>query len=704
MRLPTLLRVRRLLPAHAINGIEVALGLGAVQLVAGALAGSHVAALMVSGAVCASIADVPNTVVRNWRRVSAAACLSALAALVVDLLRPHPLALGAAVAAVAFVGMMTLAWGARAGAVSFTPILSMIFAMAVPDDDPGLATAGWSALGGFAYLAWSTLASAACQRRYRTLALVAVLRTLARLIRSRADVLEATPASAVAAPPLQAWIGGEAELAEQLQAARDLLFVAPATPRNCRDIALLLRVIDLRDVLLASRLDADQLGGDALGRAMLERLGAALRWIAAMLDRAADQVRDDTVAGAAIPPFDVAAAFADLPFAGDDAHARLVPSLVNRLQRMLADLARIDHLLRDAVEPLPLTQAQLQLFVTPDGWATRALRPHWRLDSLVLRHAVRMALALATAYYLALALPWGSHPYWLVLSVAVVLRGNLGETLARRNARVLGTLLGCLIVVALARLPSPSSINTIFLLAAGTAHAFVARRYWLTATAASIMALLQSHQVNPEAGFAIAERVADTFLGALLAWSFSYVLPSWERRGVSEQIVRVLRDLSAYASYSLRTAGGDPVAERLARREAYDSLAALAASLQRSRVEPQGVRLPTRRIAALIDHGERVMAHLSMVRLTLARLADDAQAPWPRIGAVLDDAATALAAQLDTTAAHAPPVEGGDDAGLALLPERPAAHDVMPWLTRRLGLMVVEAGRIRETARDLGAG
>ena len=48
-----------------------------------------------------------------------------------------------------------------------------------------------------------------------------------------------------------------------------------------------------------------------------------------------------------------------------------------------------------------------------------------------------------------LALPWGSHPYWLVLSVAVVLRGNLGDTLARRNARVLGTMLGCLVVVGL---------------------------------------------------------------------------------------------------------------------------------------------------------------------------------------------------------------------------------------------------------------
>ncbi|HEY4957918.1 MAG TPA: FUSC family membrane protein [Caldimonas sp.] len=697
MRLPTRLRVWRLLPAYAINGIEVALGIGLIQLIASALVGAHTAALVVSGAVCASIADVPNTVPRNWRRVSAAAFLSASAALVVDLLRPHPLLLGGAVAAVAFVAMMTLAWGARVGAVSFTPILSMIFSMAVPASEHSLAIAGWSAGGSFAFLAWSVFATAACQRRYRTLIVVATLRATVDLFRSRADVLVAPRAQSGGAP-LRAWISGEGTLAERVQAARDLLFTAPPGPRTDRDIGILLRIVDMRDVLLASRLDADSLGDDATGRAILERIAAALRHIAAGLDDAADHVRDGTAPGDEIEPIAPERVLADLPLTAGDARARLLPSLVNRLGQLNADLVRIRRLLHGQGEPLPLSHAQLQHFVSPDGWPLRALRPHWRADSLVLRHAVRMALALGTAYYLALSLPWGSHPYWLVLSVAVVLRGNLGETLARRNSRVLGTVLGCLVVVALSHLPSTVSLNVIFLAALATAHAFVAQRYWLTATAASIMALLQSHLVNPEAGFAIAERVGDTFLGALLAWSFSYVLPSWERRGVAEAIARVLRDLREYASHSLRAASGDPVEERLARRQAYDSLAALAAALHRSRVEPKGVRLPAREIATLLDYGERLMAHLSMVRLTLARLARDPNAPSAQIDAALAQAASAVAARLaldDSESAAGADGEGDDPA----LPERPAAHDVMPWLSRRLTLMIGEAGRIRAAAR-----
>ncbi|MEO7335885.1 MAG: FUSC family membrane protein [Caldimonas sp.] len=699
MRFAAALKFWLRLPAHAINGIEVALGIALIQLLSDGLAGAHVASLVVSGAVCASIADVPNTVVRTGHRVGAAAVLSAAAALTVDLLRPYSIALGIAVAAVAFVAMMTLAWGPRAGAVSFTPILSMVFSMAVPASPHPFETAGWSACGGVLYLGWSLLAGMACQRRYRSLVLAQTLATAANLFRSRADYLaSARRGDTGNEPPLRAWIGGEAALADRLQAARDLLFAADESPRWRRDVAILLRVVDLRDVLLASRLDAELLGDDPTGRGMLDRLATALRAIGDRLDQAAALVRFGRSKGVGAPPrLDFDAALADVPMSPADVRARLVPSLIGRLRQLAADVGRVHRLLQGHEEALPLTRVQLQSFVTPEGWPLRALRPHWRRDSLVLRHAVRMGLALGTAYYLALMLPWGSHPYWLVLSVAVVLRGNLGETLARRNARVVGTVVGCLLVVVLSRVATAGALSGVFLVALGTAHAYVLQRYWLTATAASVMALLQSHLVNPAGGFAIAERVADTFLGALLAWCFSYVLPSWERRNVSEAIARVLRDLHDYATLSLNRISTDPVLERLARRKAYDSLAALAAALQRSSVEPRGVRLPTRQIATLLDHGERLMAHLSMVRLTLARLKDE-QATPEQVDAALVEARAALTARLDLAVTFSATAATEGTGLLDLLPERPAAHDVLPWLSRRLSLMVHEAGLIRTSA------
>jgi uncharacterized membrane protein YccC len=702
--LPAWLRPWRLLPAYVVNGIAVAVGIGCIQIVARELAGAHAAALVVSGAACASIADLPNATSRTWHRVGAAALLSVLAALAVDLVRARPTALGLVVIAVAFVAMMALAWGARAGAVSFSPVLAMIFAMAVPPAEHELAIAGWGACGAVAYLGWALLAGAALQRRYRTLAMVAALRAAAALFRARADVLVAYRVLAGEAPPLRAWIGGEAALADRLQAARDLVY--PAVQSACwqRDVAIVLRLIDLRDALLTSRLDVALLGTDVAGREILERAAAALRALGERLDDAADALRDGTTSSApeAIAP-SLAALGDAAAMPADDPRARLVPVLAGRLDRLAGDVDRIHRLLHGERDTLPLTEQQLQSFVAPEGWPTRALKPHWRRDSPVLRHAVRMSLALGTAYYLALALPWAAHPYWLVLSVAVVLRGSLGDTLARRNARVLGTVLGCLIVIGVSHLPSAAFVNVAFLAALATAHSFVIQRYWVTATAASVMALLQSHLVNPEAGFAIGERIADTFLGAMLAWCFSYVLPSWERRSVPDAIGRALGELRDYAAHSLRAGSGDAVDERLARRKAYESLAALGAAVSRSRVEPRGVRLPIERVAALLDHGERFMAHLSLVRHSLARLDDAAE--LRRVDAALADAVAALGVCLDIAAPDelaerqtaAAVAAAADD--VDLLPAQPPTADVVPWLARRLAQLVREATDIRAAAQ-----
>ena len=92
------------------------------------------------------------------------------------------------------------------------------------------------------------------------------------------------------------------------------------------------------------------------------------------------------------------------------------------------------------------------------------------------------------------------------------------------------------------------------------------------------------------------------------------------------------------------------------------------------------------------------MAHLSMVRLTVARLKNEASAP-EAVNAALGSAAAALDDLLDLGSAETVPPQAMSQGDLALLPEQPAARDVMPWLERRLALMVFDAGRAREAAR-----
>ena len=106
MQATTLLHGWRRLPSHLVNGISVALGLGLIQLLFGGLGGFHAAQLASTGAVCVSLADVPNTVGRAWRQMLFAVVLGSVASLAVALLVPWPNALGAGIALISFAAMM----------------------------------------------------------------------------------------------------------------------------------------------------------------------------------------------------------------------------------------------------------------------------------------------------------------------------------------------------------------------------------------------------------------------------------------------------------------------------------------------------------------------------------------------------------------------------------------------------------------------
>ena len=791
------------LPAHVVNGLSVALGIALIELGLTLVGGRFGALAGMTGAICASLADLVVAPARTWRRVGTGALVGIASAFLVGLLRESGVTMGLTTMVLGFCSMMALSWGLRAGALSFIPVLALIFTLAAPA--PGsvavlLVHVGWTAAGGLAYVAWSVFTSRTLQPRYRTLALASALEALAALLRSRA-VLFASRDGEDASPPLQAWIGSQVALDERLQAARDLLFPAAGEPHIAAAIAVLLQTVEMRDTLLAGELDVELLGHDSAASELRFRLREHGVRVADAIDAMARALRDHGMkvpaaaaaplaepdlhsrdalpARAAIAPAAAAAASiapaaasasATAPFASVDAaqaasdaerigvaaaqavsrapdatdpasadpagRARSAAEAVkaatpareplfatsdpryplavafhNRARQMVGVLARMQAALRGEATPLPLSRPELQVFISPEGWPLAALRAQMSLDSPVFRHAVRMSLALGAAYFIGLALPWASHPHWLVLSVAVVLRGNLEQTLSRRNDRVVGTMVGCFLVLLLAQFGAPWLSTVVFLVAVGIAHSFITARYLVTSAAASVMALMQAHMAAPDAGFGVWERLADTVMGAALAWAFSYVWPWWERRGVALLTERVLKSLRALASEIMRVP--DPAQPelklRLARREVYEAVGAIASAAQRTSAEPESVRVPMYALAEMLTRSHVLMAQLASVRLLLARRApqfEGTEAPQ-----VLAAACTALHAALDDPAAAPPARRNAPGTPRGTVPSEDVDHTavpaalpdsaVLPWLQRRLNLATRAARRVGLAAQAL---
>ena len=97
----------------------------------------------------------------------------------------------------------------------------------------------------------------------------------------------------------------------------------------------------------------------------------------------------------------------------------------------------------------------------------------------------------------------------------------------------------------------------------------------------------------------------------------------------------------------------------------------------------------------LLDHGQRLMAHLSMLRLTLARRGTELTGPAAE--SALRQAGQALASSLNL---KSPQPDSGPDETEALspLPQEAPAENILPWFERRLQLLAYDGRRIRSAA------
>lgn len=174
----------------------------------------------------------------------------------------------------------------------------------------------------------------------------------------------------------------------------------------------------------------------------------------------------------------------------------------------------------DQSPELAAVRNQWQLFVSSAIWSWKPLLGQLAWRAPALRYSLRAILALGTGYVVSLHLPWVAHEYWIMLTIVAVMRGNLAQTLQRRNARVAGMLVGCaLVMLVLSARPAARAIFLRVPLSMKLVHAFALRRYFYTSIAATMAGLLQVHLrlVGVSLTFATGERVADTLLGAQIA-------------------------------------------------------------------------------------------------------------------------------------------------------------------------------------------
>ncbi len=705
--------LRVALSHYVTNGLAVALGLLLVSAGVHLWLGGAAASAAAVGVIVSIPPDMPAPQRGKFWHMLPAPLLGLPLFFAVQRLHDLPWALGLLLVPATFLAFLAMAWGKRGAPIAISAMFALVFSMAVPIPQGGeswraaLTTTFYFGLGALLYLPYAVLANLALNARYRVQLIADVLLSLAALMRLQARQFTPAPVQGGGANPLTApLLRRQAALADQLQGARDIVLESPRTPRRLQLAGMLLLSLEMRDHLLACELDLDALRTQPGQAEALARQQAVLQDLADEVEQLADALllgRPPATFESLLPRLDVPVEEAALGFTP----ARLARGLSHRIGHIHNEVRNLAALARGEAAPdLAVVRASWQMFVSPAGWSWKPFWGLWRWQASPLRHAIRATLAIAVGYAVSRLLPWGTHAYWILLTIVVVLRGSVAQTLERRNARVAGTLLGCVLASAvLAAQWPPLALIVCVTLAQAVAHGFAIRRYLVTAVAATVLGLVQSHMLNAggSTAFALFERLADTLIGAGIAWAFAYVLPSWERHQVPALVARTLAAQARHAREALGLAqlqavdNAPELAWRLARREAYDSLSALVQATERAWKEPRAVRPPLEPLERMQAHCYQLLAQLTAVKTLLLLRRGHLQAGQ------LQQPLQAAAQRIESTLTGAGPA-GGAQAGSADAAPGPeplpplGESDLTPWLLRRLQLAEGLAQQLRAEA------
>lgn len=248
-----------------------------------------------------------------------------------------------------------------------------------------------------------------------------------------------------------------------------------------------------------------------------------------------------------------------------------------------------------------------QPFITHQQFNFSMFFSNLTIKSVHFRHALRVTIALLAGYIISLYFPLG-HGYWILLSIASIMKPSFGTSKKRNFERVLGTVAGALAGFGFLYITqNHTAIFIAMLIAMATAYTFLRLQYFVSSAFITLYVLLSFYFLQGTLAGVFNDRVIDTLIGSGISFICSYfILPSWEYSSIKDV---VLAGIKANKEYFIKASGyftGTPPTDldyKIARKGAFVALANLSEALQRMISDPKS------RQHALEDYHQFTVAH-----------------------------------------------------------------------------------------------
>jgi len=689
-------------------GLRVAIGILGLTLATLAFSNQNTAMTVGVAAFCTSLMELPSPLRHKFNEMMAATLLCSALTLIVSLCAPHPWLMKPVLIGICFVVGMTMVYGKKSNPLQLSSLLimtlSMVHQMTVGE---ALIHTGTFLAGGLAYVAYAMTVAWFLRHRIKQQVLAEALFELAHYVDIKADFYDTRYNLT---DQFNLLVRHQSLLAERHQAARDLILRGPRDPKDAIVIQIHFGMLDLYEQILSTHTDYTLLRTHLTDSEALIALRDLARKAARDIEAIAYAVTRKKASYASISYTpELRCIDAELQTlhqrqmggeATQEAQA-VLRAQRNKLQAIIGMIARLHVATQAVAGAMPYWDgADMALFLSQQKYNLGLMVANLKWDSPFFRFALRLALAVTVGLLIGPHLPYPAHSYWIVLTIAVILRPSFSVTRRRLSDRLSGTLIGCVLTfVVLSWFESTWLIVTILFLAMVTAPMFLYLRYRYAAMGFSIMVLLQMHLMQPSAHI-IRERIVDTIVGGLLATLFSFLLTNWEYLSLPRLVRQVLEANRTYSEASFRLLQGkcrNDFVYRIERKRLMDALAGLSAALVRMLDEPASKQRSVLNINQFIVQNYLLVAHVAALRSLLQRHAK--AMPVDAVNQLL----MASQAQVGHTLALAlrqgemPPPDDDLVAPAAPPPElstADAAWSGWPLMQRRIRLLLSDADKI----------
>lgn len=271
----------------------------------------------------------------------------------------------------------------------------------------------------------------------------------------------------------------------------------------------------------------------------------------------------------------------------------LLRNLIEYQEKQFDKLKKIKLLLSEAdtLKVEPIDHEYAQRFITTQNLDPRLLVRNFGLRSSIFRHALRLAVTVMVGYALGLLFPF-QNPYWILLTIIVIMRPSYGLTKRRAKDRMIGTVIGGSIATALVFLIRDPYVYAALSIASLVISVSMLQKNFRAASIFITLAVVFLYAIiEPDILTGIKFRIIDTLVGAALAYTaMRWLWPTWEFveiNGSVEKGVKANKYFFRKITEFYTKKGDLPTAYNIARKEAFLATSNLNLAFQRMAQEPK---------------------------------------------------------------------------------------------------------------------